>query len=68
MAGGTLHAVTTCSGAGGKGGTTITSDGEYGGDAYDVRSKMETDSGQGRMAMESHIVARRVGECTGKEG
>jgi hypothetical protein len=68
LAGGKLHAVMTCSGARGGGGTSITSDGAYGGDSFDVRSKMETDGGQGRMTMESHVTGRRVGECTGKEG
>jgi hypothetical protein len=67
LAAGKIHSVISCSGANGRGGTTITSEGEYGGDAFDVRSRMSTDTGQGQMAMESHVAARRVGECTGKE-
>jgi hypothetical protein len=63
MAGGSLHAVTSCSGAGGKGGTTITTDGQFGGDSLDMRSKMSTDTGRGVMTVEGHVVGRRIGEC-----
>ena len=65
--GGKIHAVISCSGASGAGGTTITSDGQYGGDVFDVRSKMITDTGRGQMTMESHVAGRRLGKCTGKE-
>jgi hypothetical protein len=61
--GGTIHSVMSCSGAGGKDGTTITADGHYGGDSYDIRSRMVTDTGHGEMTAESHIAGRRIGEC-----
>jgi hypothetical protein len=68
LAGGKLHSAVECSGKGaGKGQVRVTTDGQFGGEALDVRSRMEmTDQGRA-MTMESHLVGRRTGECTGKE-
>jgi hypothetical protein len=63
--GGVIHAVMTCKGAGGNGTITITADGSYGGDNFDLRSKMTSDAAGAQMKMESHIVGKRVGDtCT----
>jgi hypothetical protein len=62
---GRIHGTLTCTGKGngGQGATTITMDGTYGSDNYDVRTKMVTTAQGAAMTMEGHIVGRRVGEC-----
>ena len=68
LSAGKLHAAIVC-GDKGQGTTTVTSDGQFGGDSFDVRSRIET-TGQGQgqaMTVESHVVGKRVGECTGQE-
>jgi hypothetical protein len=63
--GGVIHAVMTCKGAKGAGNVTITADGQYGADNFDLRSKMISDAAGAEMTMESHIVGKRVGDtCT----
>ena len=68
LSAGKLHAAIVC-GDKGQGMTTVTRDGQFGGDSFDVRSRIET-TGQGQgqaMTVESHVVGKRVGECTGQE-
>ena len=64
VSGGTLHAAILCTDKGG-GSTKVTSDGSIGGDSFDVRSRIETDAGGHAMNMDSHVIGRRVGECSG---
>jgi hypothetical protein len=62
---GRIHGTLTCSGKanGGQGTTTITMDGTYGSDHYDVNTKMTTTAQGSAMTMEGHMVGRRVGDC-----
>ena len=66
MGGGKIDAVMKCSEGGGT--HTMTMNGTYSGDRYDMRMAMEAGAGgeQG-MGMKMRVEARRVGECTGKE-
>lgn len=64
FAGGRIKGTLVCKGKRpGEGVSTITMDGTYGSDNYDVRTMM-TMSAEGReMKMEGHTVGRRVGDC-----
>jgi hypothetical protein len=67
MAGGKVDAVMKCA----QGGTThtMTLQGGYTPDTYNMRMAMDADSGDpaGGMRMKMRVEAKRVGECTGKE-
>ncbi|MEA2999310.1 MAG: hypothetical protein QOH04_2206 [Sphingomonadales bacterium] len=69
--GGRIHGTMTCAPKHGvEGSTSITMDGSYGGESFDIRTKVVT-AAQGRtMTMEGHTVGRRIGDCPagGKEG
>ena len=68
MAGGKIDAVMKCTGEGA--GHTMTMQGGYTPDTYDMRMTMNAEGGQGAaagMTMKMHVEAKRVGECTGKE-
>lgn len=49
---------------------TMTMNGTYSGDTYDMRMAMRSDAGEGAdagMTMKMRVEAKRVGQCTGKE-
>lgn len=64
FSGGTLHAAILCTEKGG-GTTKVTSDGSIGGDSFDMRSRIESKGEGHAMNLDSHVVGRRVGECSG---
>jgi hypothetical protein len=67
ISGGSLHSALACSGTAGTR-TVITTDGRFGGDAIDVRSRIET-SGRGpAMTITSHLNGHRVGDCPAGKG
>jgi hypothetical protein len=62
FAGGRVQGSMTCKDPRGMA-STVTMDGQYGGDSFDVTMKM-TASGEGRgMTWSSHTIGRRVGAC-----
>jgi hypothetical protein len=62
LAGGKLHAVMTCAGAGNTS-TIVRTDGQYDAASFDVRSSVETKGGAAASTMQMHVTARRVGDC-----
>jgi hypothetical protein len=69
--GGRIHGTMTCVATGTRKATsTITMDGTYGGESYDVHTRIETSAEGHAMTMEGHTVGRRIGDCPagGKEG
>jgi hypothetical protein len=72
VTGGRIHGTMSCAGESGRGGhMTMTMDGSYGGDSFDVRTKMDATGGQGTaMSVDSRTVGRRIGDCPAgmKEG
>jgi hypothetical protein len=65
-AGGRIHGVLACAGKGHEGGgvATITLDGTYTADSYEVRSHIVTRAGGGQsMTIDSRATAHRVGDC-----
>ncbi|MCL6728759.1 DUF3617 domain-containing protein [Sphingomonas hankyongi] len=68
MAGGKIDAVMKCSAEGAT--HTMTLQGGYTPNTYDMRMTMNAEGGAGPnagMTMKMHVEASRVGECTGKE-
>jgi hypothetical protein len=69
--GGRIHGTMTCvPTAERKSAMTFTMDGTYGGESFDVRTRVETNVEGHSMVMEGRTIARRVGDCPadGKEG
>jgi len=68
MGGGKIDAVMRC-GVSGTQGMTMTMNGEYAADHYTTHVAMQVSGGRGGgMTVKAHSEARRIGECTGKEG
>jgi hypothetical protein len=68
MAGGKIDAVMKCTEE--RASQTMTMQGDYTGDTYNMRMSMKAEGGEGPvngMTMRMRVDARRVGECTGKE-
>lgn len=65
MAGGRMHGTITCAGEGGRGKMTMTMDGSYGADSYDVSTQMASAGMPGGMSMtmKSHSTSKRIGDC-----
>lgn len=65
MAGGRMHGTITCAGEGGQGKMTMTMDGSYGADSYDVSTQMTSADMPGGMSMtmKSRSTSRRIGDC-----
>jgi hypothetical protein len=65
--GGNLHSAIAC---GAQSGTksTITTDGKFGGDTLDLRSKVETGGPGPTMTITSHISGHRIGDCSKAAG
>ena len=66
MAGGRVQGTLTCKDPQGMA-STMTIDGRYGGDSFEMTMKMNSARAGQEMTMTSHSVGRRVGPCTGKE-
>ena len=66
MAGGRIDGSMTCKDPRGMA-STISMNGTYGGDNYDVSMKMTAERAGEGMTWSSHTVGHRVGPCTGKE-
>jgi hypothetical protein len=67
-AGGRIHGVLICPAKSGGEASQVTMDGTYSADSFDMHTRIVTHgAGSQGMAMEGHMTAHRVGECTGKE-
>ena len=68
MAGGKIDAVMKCTEE--RASQTMTMQGDYSGDTYNMRMSMKAEGGEGPasgMTMRMRVDAKRVGECSGKE-
>jgi hypothetical protein len=66
--GGRIQGTLTCPAGAGGGTSTISLDGSYSSTSFDVRSHMSTRTQGQDMKVDTRIVGRRIGECTGAEG
>ncbi len=64
VSGGSIHGKMSCDGSSGRGPTSMVMDGHYGGDSFDVTMRVDTKEAGQSVAMATHTVGRRVGECT----
>lgn len=60
---GRIHGKMSCTGESGRGAMTMVMDGKYGGDSFDVAMKVDTSAAGQSMAIGTHTIGRRVGEC-----
>src|SRR5438270_3124229 len=63
VSGGQVHGEMSCNERNGRGAMTMTMDGQYGGDSFDVTMNVDTRAVGQNMAIGSHTTGRRVGDC-----
>jgi len=71
MSGGRMRGTISCPAANGQGMTTLTMDGQFNPESYNVSQTMQAEAAGSRMTIKARVVGRRVGECsadTAKEG
>ena len=63
VSGGHIHGRMSCTGATGHDAMAMVMDGSYGGDSFDVSMKVDTKAAGQSVAIGTHTIGRRIGEC-----